>query len=535
MKKYIIAILITGLHASCEDALNKTPLDQISSQSFWKTEADFKLATNNLYSFLDQDVTVDAQTADYFQRGTNTVSSGTNVSANTDADWSNSYIGIRRANEILENLESSPLDPAVKNKYAGEARFFRAYLYFRMVQKFGDVILALKTLDFESEELMGAKATRSQIVDQIIADLQFSAQNTAAKKALAAIDKGRITRGAALGLLSRVALYEGTHEKYHSHGTPNARLEIAKKAALDFINENEYPLIADFSKLYSEDNENHSEVVFSKFFKENITGVSPLGRGLVVDEAMMPTLVLANSFLCTDGLPIQASTLFKGYSSLTSEFENRDARMEVSIWKPGTNYGSTPLLPDFKISSTGYYVKKPGDPKALSVTNIYTDQILMRSAEVLLNYAEATYELTGAISDADLDLSINKLRKRVGMPNLTNAFVRGGNPASLQLNMLDEIRRERRIELAGEGFRRNDLVRWKLAEKELTGAILGVKFQQASYPKLVVGKDISVDPNGFILAQTAATRFFVAPKNYLFPVPLREIALNSKLTQNTGW
>ncbi len=182
--------------------------------------------------------------------------------------------------------------------------------------------------------------------------------------------------------------------------------------------------------------------MFLRSYKENVTGVSPLGRGLIVDVGLQPTLYLANAFLSKDGMPIEHSPLFKGYGTLSSEFEDRDPRMSASIWRPGTDFGGTPLLPDLKTSSTGYFVKKPGDPKALTETFIYTDQILMRSAEVLLNYAEATYELNGSISDVELDDSINKLRQRVGMPNLTNAFVNGANPVGVKLDMKEEIRRE---------------------------------------------------------------------------------------------
>src|SRR3546814_9011311 len=102
----------------------------------------------------------------------------------------------------------------------------------------------------------------------------------------------------------------------------------------------------------------------------------------------------------------------------------------------------------------------------------------MRSAEILLNFAEASYELNGSISDGDLDISINALRQRVGMPPLTIAFVSGANPAGVQLDMLEEIRRERRIELAGEGFRYYDLIRWKTAEAELPRPVLGIRSEE---------------------------------------------------------
>lgn len=535
MKKIIYTIVILFIFTACDDVLDKSPLDQISSSSFWKTEADLRLATNNLYSFLNLDATLDNWSVDYFQRGTNNVSSGTHVVSNSDGVWNNSYTGIRRANEILENIGNTTVTDAIKDRYTGEAKFFRAYLYFTLLQRFGDVPLILKTLDFSSPELTGERAPREQVANQIIEDLTDAAAKLPKKAQLKAADKGRVTRGTALGFLSRVALFEGTFAKYHNKGNPAPFLQVSKQAALDYMNENEYPLINDFSKIYSENNENHSEIALAKWYKENTTGTSPLGRGMILDGTINPTKNLADAFLCTDGLPVQNSPLFKGYSSLTEEFTNRDPRMEITIWKPGTDFGGVPLLPDLKVTPTGYWAKKPGDPKALSTTFVYTDQILLRSAEVLLNYAEATFELTGSISDADLNLSVNKLRNRVNMPLLTNAFVSGQNPAGAQLNMLQEIRRERRVELAGEGFRYYDLIRWKQAENELPKVVLGAKFQQANYPGMIVGKDIIVDGNGFIVAQTAATRFFTTPKHYLFPIPLGQKAINPNLTQNPGW
>ncbi|MCU7548842.1 RagB/SusD family nutrient uptake outer membrane protein [Chitinophagaceae bacterium LB-8] len=158
----------------------------------------------------------------------------------------------------------------------------------------------------------------------------------------------------------------------------------------------------------------------------------------------------------------------------------------------------------------------------------------IRYAEVLLILAEALYEKNGSISDEDFDKTINLLRSRVNMPRLTNAFVQTNG-----LNMLNEIRRERTVELAFEGFRREDLRRWKTAETVMPQALRGVKFvgteYQQKYPSLKVGVDIQVDNNGFIIAEPASARQFL-PKHYLDPVPLQQIQLTKgAVTQNNGW
>ena len=153
---------------------------------------------------------------------------------------------------------------------------------------------------------------------------------------------------------------------------------------------------------------------------------------------------------------------------------------------------------------------------------------------MLLILAEALYEKNGQIADGDLDKTINLLRNRVNMPRLTNAFVQTNG-----LNMLNEIRRERTVELAFEGFRREDLRRWKTAETVLPQALRGVKFvgteYQQKYPDLKVGVDIQVDNNGFIIAEPAAARQFMS-KHYLDPIPLQQIQLSKgALVQNNGW
>ena len=197
-----------------------------------------------------------------------------------------------------------------------------------------------------------------------------------------------------------------------------------------------------------------------------------------------------------------------------------------------------PTYPGFSGSNatrTGYMIRK-----FLDETDDATNKIAQydfkefRYAEFLLIFAEALYEKNGSITDADLDRKINVLRTRVNMPALTNAFV-----TAKGLNLLNEISRERTIELAFEGFSRDDLRRWKTAETELPQAIKGVKFvgteYQTRYPDLTPGVDIQVDSDGFIVAEAASSRQFLA-KHYLDPLPLQQVQLSKgTLEQNTGW
>jgi hypothetical protein len=197
-----------------------------------------------------------------------------------------------------------------------------------------------------------------------------------------------------------------------------------------------------------------------------------------------------------------------------------------------------PTFPGFSGSNatrTGYMLRKFLDETldAAQFRGEY-DFKEFRFGEVLLILAEALYEKNGSITDADLNRTINLLRARAGMPLLTNAHVSANN-----LSMLNEIRRERTVELAFEGFRRDDLRRWKMAETVLPQAIRGVKFvgteYQSRYPDLQVGSDIQVDANGFIVAEPASARQFLS-KHYFDPIPLQQIQLsNGSLIQNPGW
>lgn len=152
---------------------------------------------------------------------------------------------------------------------------------------------------------------------------------------------------------------------------------------------------------------------------------------------------------------------------------------------------------------------------------------IIRYAEVLLNYAESVYEFNDAISDADLDKSINLIRARAGVPPLTNDFVQ-----SHGLNMQAEIRRERTVELCFEGFHYWDLLRWKTAEQELPQSLLGTKYFPEEMPTV---SNPPLDANGFIILEDKTKRNFQSNRDYLWPLPTKEIGLNPKLTQNPNW
>ena len=543
---YTGALLMLAL--GCKD-LTLGPKDQVSDASFWKTPDQFRLAANDFYYGLQgadnwTEINSDIATGS----GSTQMSSVSNGSylpaANSDL-WDKSYAGIRATNYLLTKAAESGLGTQI-DRWVGEALFFRAYHYWNLVKTYGGVPLITKVLDVTSPEVYTARSTQQQIIDFILADLDNAVPKLLKQSQLGADEMGRVTQGAALALKARAALYQATWLKYHAEGSPSAMLTAAVTAAEQLVASGEYQLYAgqgaqSYKYLFILQGDDSPEVILARRYYAG-RATHNWTRELWFNY-MIPTKKLADMYLATDGLPITSSPLFKGYDSLKSEFQNRDPRMAMTFVVPGSDVfqesGFQPVFPGFSGSNatrTGYMLRKFLDEtvEATQFAGEY-DFKEFRYGEVLLILAEALFERDGVISDADLNRTINLLRARAGMPSLTNGFVSANG-----LDMLTEIRRERTVELAFEGYRRDDLRRWKTAETEMPQALRGVKFvgteYQTRYPGLQIGSDIQVDANGFIVAEAAASRQFVVPKHYLDPIPLQQIQLShGTLTQNPGW
>ena len=259
---------------------------------------------------------------------------------------------------------------------------------------------------------------------------------------------------------------------------------------------------------------------------------------------------MADMYLCEDGLPITESPLFLGRTLMTTEFLNRDNRMRYYMCIPRNRYWQNAV--NYRIDWKGgaqdlANARPPHDPWNNSISGYENQQWsaerqvpnhqegydypVIRLAEVYLNYAEAVYERNGAISDADLDRSLNLVRNRVNtsMPKLSNALVTANS-----LNMQEEIRRERAVELQGEGFRMDDLKRWHIAHIELNKPVLGIKYTGTEYATQYPTLGKPLDADGFVIADPVSERKFTE-KNYLLPIPSKEIQINAKLDQNPGW
>src|SRR5690606_38640274 len=262
------------------------------------------------------------------------------------------------------------------------------------------------------------------------------------------------------------------------------------------------------------------------------------------------TKQFADAYLCTDGRPIAASSLFQGYTTLQQEVTNRDPRMKQTIatpdqvWKIQTNgtsqnwsevYSRLNQNTDY-YAPTGYIIQKGYDPNVSFHVQQFeeTPSILFRYAEVLLNYIEAAAEL-GTATQNDINITIKKLRDRVGMPNLVanNIAVDPNWDFPTLSSLLNEIRRERRVELIGEGFRWNDIARWAAADE----LILGQR-PKGFFGGQITSQLIPVDENGFLdpLKTSLPSGYgFKLNRDYLNSIPISEIVLNDNLKQNPGW
>ena len=543
---YTGALLMLAL--GCKD-LNLGPKDQVSDASFWKNPDQFRLAANDFYFALRGPNYVELNSDIATGSGSAEMSSMSNGSylpaANSDL-WTNSYAGIRATNYLLAKATQSGLGSQI-DRWVGEALFFRAYHYWNLVKTYGGVPLITTVLDVSSPEVYTPRATQQEVIDFIIADLDNAIPKLLKQSELSAAEMGRVARGAALALKARAALYQGTWRKYHAEGDPTAMLTAASNAAQQLITSNEYDLYTDhgtdssYKFLFILQGDDSKEVILARRYYAG-RATHNWTRELWFNY-MIPTKKLADMYLCKDGLPITISPQFAGYDSLeTTEFRNRDPRMAMTFIVPGSDVfkesGFLPVIPGFSgttATRTGYMLRKFLDEtvEAAHFAGQY-DFKEFRYGEVLLILAEALFERDGVISDADLNRTINLLRARVGMRALNNAFV-----TSNGLDMLTEIRRERTVELAFEGFRRDDLRRWKTAEQDMPQAIKGVKFVGTEYQHrdstLKVGTDIQVDANGFVVAEAAGSRQFL-PKHYLDPIPLQQIQLShGTLLQNPGW
>lgn len=570
LKQYIKAACLFSFVAVTTSCMDLEPLSDLGDNLVWDNAANFQLFANQFYSWphdFDRAVS-DEPHSDYRSdlvagSSMNVYSQGTNAIPATDANYTKLYKRIYYTNLLLKNAESFDV-PADIIVPVAEAKFFRAYSHFELVQLYGDAIILTEPLDLDSEKLYGRRNDRGEVIDQVIKDLKDAVGGLPETSS----EAGRLNKYIAYAMLSRVALYEGTWQKFHTNGkdaTSNTSrstelLTIAKDAANEVIKGGKYQLfynekLGDESYRYMftlEDGaqcnpanlskSDNTEYIFVKRHRNGDKTAWNLTHGMVANACYV-TRKLANMYLCSDGLPIGKSSKFQQYAGVTDEFQNRDNRMGNNMLYHGQQYWNndgkwrttwtdadlTSSLTANVRSGSGYQNRKWGTERQVEDYYESYDFPVIRYAEVLLNYAEAVYELNGTITDSELDYSLNKVRLRVNpnMPKLSSTLVSANN-----LSMREEIRRERTVELVLEGFRIDDLKRWATAPDEMPQDMLGVQVTGTWFETNWTDHKRSLSSDGCLILYSDRTW---NDKLYLYPLPSDQLQLNPQLEQNPGW
>ncbi|MDR0414866.1 MAG: RagB/SusD family nutrient uptake outer membrane protein [Prevotellaceae bacterium] len=595
---FLIFCLPALLAASCNDSfLERSPEDKVSDGAVWKTPEHLRLYANNFYNRID----LLPSYADYGNMGIFTLDrdngSDTQVGINHNArlngegivptsggGWAiDDWAALRDVNYFLASCGKASGNQAEINRYVGEALFFRAIFYFNKLRRFGDLPIYKTLLDIDdTEDLYRGRSSRGKVVEWMLSDLDSAVAYLPSRTD--AGWRGRVNRETAMLLQARIALYEGTWEKYHAlantpfkvggaSGTPfiEKAVDVTDKlmgmgtCGLDNVGvPNGYWLL--FNR---ESYANSREVLFWRQYADNVlthywADYSSNGGGTGLTKSMV------DSYLCIDGKPIDVSSLYtvgQSDSTLLSVVENRDPRLRQTIYvNDGLHFrftepNDTFFYPVFtganeKKCVTGYQLYKGHNPnreRASKQTGI-TGLIYFRYAEALLINAEAKAELDDVgrrpITQSDLDATINLLRGRVGMPHLRLAEVGAWGSYAKEFPLLsgivNEVRRERKVELAAEGFRTDDLFRWAAAEHLIyRQRPRGAKRAQwerlpanvaGSILSIPVDRDGYIDPYANVLGSGVRSGYrFNRERDYLYPIPRTELVLNPKLRQNPGW
>ncbi|MBO4754901.1 MAG: RagB/SusD family nutrient uptake outer membrane protein [Bacteroidales bacterium] len=557
MKRYIFksiyaAGIVCGMMSlnSCE--LDRLPETTLADNTFWQSETDLRGACNKLYVDLPG-FSHDTRADDIIGTAANATSSGSWSVPATSNDWTNAYQKIFVCNNIIEKGGNAPLTDAQKNRWIAEAYFFRAYHFFDLVKKYGDVPLIMKAFDSTSDpDITMARTPREQVIQQCYSDLKFAEQYLPDIDQVSnAADWGRVSKSAAMGMLVRVGLYEGTFMKYHNLGGDyKIHLKESIDAAERLIQSGKHDLYPDFQKLFYFDGEGrqNKENVFVKIYGPNGDGaviVHNNSRGM--ENAVSVTRQTIDQILYTDGLPREKTTLKVEETHHNDVFINRDPRMAMTFYQKDEEAYKAGYNPFGNQHGNGYGLKKGFMLEEWNTTNKETvDKMIIRYAEILISYAEALYEYNGQITDAQLNATVNKVRHRSGFEALlTNAFCTANG-----LSMLEEIRRERLVEFIDENLRYNDIIRWKIAENVLPQTMLGLKYNDADNLStqreniqsrltdangMFNGRKVA-DQGDIYVIEDAANRTFNPAKDYYYPIPTYEIATSEgNVVQNPGW
>lgn len=542
MKKYlsiIAAALLMGSFSSCSDFLDRYPLEELSDESFWKTEKDAEMAVSNLYNVLPTWDVDEAINSDDAVHGIKWAAGNQSKGVYDPADygWSGEYGYIRQANLVLEKIQEMDLSEDAYKKLEGQARFFRAYTYFTLIRSFGAVPYIDKPLELTDVENI-TRTPKDEVYAKVMEDFDIAIANLPVQ--WDETNSGRITKGAAMAMKARAALY------YNNWQTA---MDEAKKV----MDLGQY-------ELYDKDNTGRYKELFWEVadgcdeFILSVQFNAPTRTHYLIGWECFPTLgwgglnptqSLVDAFEDINGAPIANSTIYDS----TNPFANRDPRLEVNVLHDGeTMYGVTIKVAPLSSSgntgigqhgdatATGYYQQKWLDPSIDPQStgwDMGKDWVVIRYAEVLLTYAEAKNELF-PLDPSAFD-AVNQVRRRVGMPDLQKTDPTKPTYCGTQDDLRKRIWNEWRVEFALEGGKRQwDIRRWGIAKDVLNAPFEGLRYTLVDDPNAPKGD------NGkkcilYVGEPLKLTGSHYEDHNYLLPIPQTEIDLNPKLEQNPGY
>lgn len=498
MKKIFNIGLIAALAAqtiSCSEFLDKDPLDQISSETFWTSQHEADMALAGVYAriltstFNHNTMFWDVLGGDISaNQGSDVVALAQGLIESTSGGivsgiYEQCYEGIASCNFFLENIDRAPVPDEIKTRYKGEVLFLRAMFYFTLSEFYGGVPLYTDLVTIEEAKVK--QSTKAEVVAQVLADLDMAINSLPDTEY-----NGHAVKGSALGLKAKVLLHNGQWEE-------------AAEAAGQVIGGGKFSLFSDYRTLFlAAGQSGNPEIMMSARYLSPDRAATGPDIQFAWHGTINPRQELVDEYECIDGKPIDESPFYQ-----PSDWRlNRDPRLLMTVKgfedSVVNSSGATMGFNYNAQSGTGYEPVKGLNWDALPIdysTRSDQDWVLLRYAEVLLIYAEAKNEVSGP--DASIYNALNEIRSRPGvdMPPV---------PAGLSKEeMRERIRHERRVELALEGKRYWDIKRWKTAETYI--------------PTLA-------DPGG-------VQRQFDPAKHYLFPFPQSEIDINENLEQNPGY
>lgn len=530
----IVAILLAL--GSC-NTMDPIPTNDFTDANFWTSPENAELIVNMAYNQMysaDKMWNDEALSDNVFEGRTNTdqriIRNGiADPSLGLfDTEWEWAYGGLKTCHVFLQFIDIVPgMTAEHKERRKAEVRFIRAHLYFRLVNFYGDVPFFTSDVSLDESQRV-PRTSKAQVLSFIHQELDEIIPLLPSRNQLSAADNGRITSGAAVAFQARAYLYESSWSKV---------IEYCDK----LINQGEtfgnYSLFPSYSGLFEATNEYNQEVILdyahvpSVKYWSKYYDAAPLSAGARLN-AYAPLQELVDSYLTTNGLTVQNDPTYNDNNPYT----NRDPRLAASVvfhggqWtnfdgtaktiyiRPGTGSTDQEKMDVYSGSgsnatATGYYMRKYYDQTAITNYQSGLNIIMYRYADVLLMYAEALNEQNDMDENA-WNNTIGAIRMRAGF---TNPTALSYPPTATQAQLREIIRNERRSELALEGLRYYDIIRWKAGTQYLNGFVHGAKFA-----------------NGGTSYIQLDNRKFDENRDYLWSVPRAEMDINNNLRPNNS-